>query len=133
MGCLQSCSMGSAVHLANPRCQKRNQNLQRDFRRPKSIHQHCAKGSPTNTFRALWSQVWCICIFPSFLVYTFSPPRFEPEPLAHMNFRGDPYGPVAGCLILRENLSRRMALKVRRKVSPRNWHCSMGCSSQCCG
>ena len=29
-------------------------------RRPKSIHQYCAKGSPTNTLKALW----CICIFP---------------------------------------------------------------------
>ena len=42
------------------------------FRRPKSIHQYCAKGSPTNTLEALW----CTCIFPSFplktsfLVYT---------------------------------------------------------------
>ena len=41
-------------------------------RRPKSIHQHCAKGSPTTTLKALW----CICIFllfpmkTSFLVYT---------------------------------------------------------------
>ena len=41
-------------------------------RRPKSIHQYCAKGSPTTTLKALW----CICIFPlfplktSFLVYT---------------------------------------------------------------
>ena len=40
-------------------------------RRPKSIHQCCAKGSPTNTLKALW----CICIFSlfplkaSFLVY----------------------------------------------------------------
>ena len=41
-------------------------------RRPKSIHQYCAKGSPTTTLKALW----CICIFllfplkTSFLVYT---------------------------------------------------------------
>ena len=42
------------------------------YRRPKSIHQYCAKGSPTNTLKPLW----CICIFllfplkTRFLVYT---------------------------------------------------------------
>ena len=38
------------------------QCVRNNNRRPKSIHQYCAKGSPTNTLKALW----CICIFLSF-------------------------------------------------------------------
>ena len=38
----------------------RNPALVENFcRRPKSVHQYCAKGSPTNTLKALW----CICVF----------------------------------------------------------------------
>ena len=55
------------------------------LRRPKSIHQYCAKGSPTTTLKALR----CICIFllsplkTSFLVYT------KPFPclLGHLSFQ----------------------------------------------
>ena len=42
-------------------------------RRPKSIHQHCAKESPTTTLKALWCVYVFSCVFPlktSFLVYT---------------------------------------------------------------
>ena len=55
-------------------------------RRPKSIHQCCAKGSPTNTLKALR----CICIFlpfpskTSFSVYT--KPLFCCL-LSHLNFQ----------------------------------------------
>ena len=58
-------------HEARPRPSQHR----RMVRRPKSIHQYCAKGSPTNTLKALW----CICIFllfplkTSFLVYTKPP------------------------------------------------------------
>ena len=49
---------------------------------------------------------------------------------SHMNFRGNPYGPIPWCLAFRENLLHGpMALKVCQKF-PRNWYWSMDGSSQ---
>ena len=71
--CLHCQSSGCFVH---PELLTKSQD-----RRPKSIHQYCAKGSPTNTLKPLW----CICIFllfpfkTGFLVYTSFLPGEELE------------------------------------------------------
>ena len=39
------------------------------------------------------------------------------EPLVHMNFKGNSYGPIPWCLVFRDDLHGLLALKVRQ-VSP---------------
>ena len=56
-----------------------------EYRRPKPMHQYCAKGSPATTLKALW----CICIFLLFLLKTsvlgYTQPLFSL--LRHLSFQ----------------------------------------------
>ena len=66
-------------------------------------------------------KVWGGSPFPSSKIW---------EPIIHMNFRGNPYGPIPWCLAFREHLYGPMAVKVRQKLPTRDWHWSMDGSFQ---
>ena len=56
-------------------------------------------------------------------------PWLHKHAVAHIKFQGNPYGPVASCLVFRENLHVLMALNACQKLVP-DWHWSMDGSSQ---